>query len=408
MGQISKWTTTSNSDAQAEVWNVISNPSFEAKNNSAKAIFNWSYNWTTSEVLDCLNRNPQLDLIVHEVNGLAAVSLPHVLKDLKTKAEHIFYFQEKNTYTREERFEIATFLGEQSLRRINPNQKLRELYKYWSYGAMLSTNGLSVDQGELLDKEKHFAPNSSVFSQHQVWLKALENLLAEGSAKAAEIPRSVKSAKDAKSLFRALAKKVLKPGGTTHKRQDLSFTKVLDFPEIKKSDPRQWSKVLITGWYGTETAGDKAILGEIIHRLRSYNPQLEILISSIDLRVSWQTRIEMDLDVKHILIQEMQTALEDPELDAVVMGGGPLMESSQILPIAKLFHGAALKGINRVIFGCGVGPIHTASMSEQIAHIIKVSNVAFYRDQESLDYAIRLGGDETNSKLAHGLTSSKI
>jgi polysaccharide pyruvyl transferase WcaK-like protein len=76
------------------------------------------------------------------------------------------------------------------------------------------------------------------------------------------------------------------------------------------------------------------------------------------------------------------------------------MESSQILPIAKLFHGAALKGINRVIFGCGVGPIHTSPMSEQIAHIIKVSNVAFYRDQESLDYAIRLGGDETNSKLA--------
>ena len=118
------------------------------------------------------------------------------------------------------------------------------------------------------------------------------------------------------------------------------------------------------------------------------------------MRVSWQTRIEMNLDVKHILIQDMHTALNDPMLDAVVMGGGPLMESSQILPIAKLFHGAALKSINRVIFGCGVGPIHTAPMSEQIAHIIKSSNVAFYRDQESLDYALRLGGDEANSKLA--------
>lgn len=400
MGQISKWTTTRNSDTQAEVWNVISNPSFEAKNNSAKAIFNWSYNWTTSEVLECLNRNPQLELIIHEMNGMAAVSLPHILKDLKTKAEHIFYFQDKNYFTREERFEIATFLGEQSLRRINPNQKLRELYKYWSYAVMLSTEGLSVGQAQFIDKEKHLAPDSSVLSEHRVWIKALENLLAEGSAEAAEIPRSAKSAKDAKGLLKSLAKKVLKPKGAKNKGQDLSFTKVLGFPEIKKPDPRHWSKVLITGWYGTETAGDKAILGEIIHRLRSYNPQLEILISSIDLRVSWQTRIEMDLEVKHILIQEMHTALEDPKLDAVIMGGGPLMESSQILPIAKLFHGAALKGINRVIFGCGVGPIHTAPMSEQIAHIIKVSNVAFYRDQESLDYALRLGGDETNSKLA--------
>jgi hypothetical protein len=152
LGQFSKWTTTSSSNEQAEVWNVISNPSFEAKNNYSKAIFNWSYNWTTSEVLDCLNRNPQLDLIVHEVNGLAAVSLPHILKDLKTKAEHIFYFHEKSTYTREERFEIATFLGEQSLRRINPNQNLRELYKYWSHAVMLSTEGLSVGQAE--DQQK--------------------------------------------------------------------------------------------------------------------------------------------------------------------------------------------------------------------------------------------------------------
>ena len=70
------------------------------------------------------------------------------------------------------------------------------------------------------------------------------------------------------------------------------------------------------------------------------------------------------------------------------------------MPIARLFHGAALKGINRVIFGCGVGPIHTSQMRMQIAHIIKSSNVAFYRDQESLDYALHLGGDEANSKLA--------
>jgi polysaccharide pyruvyl transferase WcaK-like protein len=400
LGQISKWTTTSNPDTQTEVWSVISNPGFAVKNNSAKAIFNWSYNWTISEVLECLNRNPQLELIVHDINGLAAVSLPHILKDLKTKAGHIFCLQDKKTFTQEKRFEIATFFGEQSLLRNNPNKKLRELYKYWSYVVILRKEGLSAGQAALLDSEKHLAPSSSVLSEHHAWIKAIENLLAEGYAEGAEIPRAAKSARDAKSLLKALAKKFLKPRGATNKSQDLSFTKVLDFPEIKKSDPRQWSKVLITGWYGTETAGDKAILGEIIHRLRSYNPELEILISSIDLRVSWQTRIEMDLDVKHILIQEMHTALEDPELDAVIMGGGPLMESSQILPIAKLFNGAALKGINRVIFGCGVGPIHTSPMSEQIAHIIKVSNVAFYRDQESLDYALRLGGDETNSKLA--------
>ena len=39
-------------------------------------------------------------------------------------------------------------------------------------------------------------------------------------------------------------------------------------------------------------------------------------------------------------------------------------------------------------------------MSEQIAHIIKSSNKVLPRSRESLDYALRLGGDEVNSKLA--------
>ena len=66
----------------------------------------------------------------------------------------------------------------------------------------------------------------------------------------------------------------------------------------KLPNPRKWKNILITGWYGTETTGDKAILGEIINRFQLYNPEISIKISTIDLLLSWQTRIEMNLDVE--------------------------------------------------------------------------------------------------------------
>lgn len=378
---------------------VVYDPKMKPPASCDALILMWDNTWQVNSLEVAIAGLVNVKVIIHSLNGLASVWLPRILNNPNIKANHLFYLSNDTKFTREERFEISTFLGEQSLSKVNPNRHLRELYKFWSYQVILHENDLSDEQWSLLQAEKKLNPSPIFPESEKAWVLAIKDLLSNGEAKEVDLPPLKSGESIPLILMKNLVKRFIKPG-TKRGGKSTSMVYNSSFREVEKPDPRTWRKVFITGWYGTETAGDKAILGEIIHRLRFYNPNVEIYVSSIDLRVSWQTRIEMNLDVKHILIQEMQTALEDPELDAVLMGGGPLMESSQILPIAKFFHGAALKGINRVIFGCGVGPIHTDPMSEHIAHIIRVSNVAFYRDQESLDYALRLGADPKNSILA--------
>ena len=44
-------------------------------------------------------------------------------------------------------------------------------------------------------------------------------------------------------------------------------------------DVTSWRRVLITGWYGTETQGDKAILGEVLHFIKSASPDCKIVLT---------------------------------------------------------------------------------------------------------------------------------
>lgn len=366
---------------------------------SSVLVIDWDKMMDVNLLKHRILQNRMLKFCIHRIKAEFIADVNILVKETFHEKNHYFFIDEKINASREERFDISTFMGKMSSSKETRHIGLRNLYSYWSYSILLAREGLSDEHYDLLSNEIKYVASLRDFKQDNEWLLFFNKIFQGPDCGEVNLPKEIYQSTTQYRISRLLQSLQSRLRRRGKREVDLRLDEI-EFVPIAVPNPRSWKKVLITGWYGTETAGDKAILGEVIHRLRTYNPQLEVLISSIDLRVSWQTRIEMDLDVQHIPIQEMCAALEDPKLDAVVMGGGPLMESSQILPIAKLFHGAALKGMNRVIFGCGVGPIHTASMSEQIAHIIKVSNVAFYRDQESLDYAIRLGGDETNSKLA--------
>ena len=162
----------------------------------------------------------------------------------------------------------------------------------------------------------------------------------------------------------------------------------------KEHNPKKWQEVLITGWYGTETTGDKAILGEIIFTLKRYNPNIKITITSIDIKVSYQTNFEMDM-LEHSIIPINEASKPEiiEKFDAVIMGGGPIMESRQIHNIFKIFREANNQQKERVIFGCGVGPIHTPEMENLIYNICNLSTAGFFRDQESKEYAKRIGAN---------------
>jgi polysaccharide pyruvyl transferase WcaK-like protein len=158
---------------------------------------------------------------------------------------------------------------------------------------------------------------------------------------------------------------------------------------------KQWRKVLITGWYGTETQGDKAILGEVLHFIKSAAPDCKVVLSSLHKGISEQTNKELN-DLKGVMLVDLEKAYSPAlirEMDAVVVGGGPLMESSSMRYLGYIFAEAFRQGKDRIIFGCGLGPIHSEEVERIIRYMLHVCQAGFLRDKESYDLACKLYPD---------------
>ncbi len=157
--------------------------------------------------------------------------------------------------------------------------------------------------------------------------------------------------------------------------------------------PARWRSVVITGWYGTETQGDKAILGELVNFLYTHSPGCKITLTTIDRKVSLQTLREMP-ELAGIELVELNRAAESgvvERADAVILGGGPLEDIGETEHVWRIFHKANQLCKARVIFGCGVGPFHNERVKAQASAILRMTTGGFFRDQESHDFAVRLG-----------------
>ncbi len=66
------------------------------------------------------------------------------------------------------------------------------------------------------------------------------------------------------------------------------------------------------------------------------------------------------------------------------------METSEMHNINRIFIEAHRQKKSRIIFGCGVGPIHSDKIKEVTSNIITLTTAGFLRDKESYDYATRL------------------
>ena len=83
--------------------------------------------------------------------------------------------------------------------------------------------------------------------------------------------------------------------------------------------------VLVMGWYGRETTGDKAILASLLHNLAGRS--VRILKSTYDVDYSRQTLHEIEAPAVRCVPNDITSFLEALEsVDVVVIGGGPLKE----------------------------------------------------------------------------------
>ena len=153
-------------------------------------------------------------------------------------------------------------------------------------------------------------------------------------------------------------------------------------------------KILITGWYGTETVGDKAILGEIINYYERNHENTEFYISSFHPFITEKTIKELNIDAHIVSTEDLMFSLASAHCDVTVMGGGPLMGIDALKVPLWSFKIAKIFNKKTVVFGCGIGPLKEEKHIKAVKEILNLSDVIKVRDDASLLLGKELTGRE--------------
>jgi polysaccharide pyruvyl transferase WcaK-like protein/sulfatase maturation enzyme AslB (radical SAM superfamily) len=150
-------------------------------------------------------------------------------------------------------------------------------------------------------------------------------------------------------------------------------------------------RVTVCGWYGTETLGDKAILGGIVRSLESALGPIDLTLVSLQPYVSRITRRQMP-ELRGATIATAREAITRMgSVDLLVFGGGPLMAIDEMAEMEALFDVARRAGVPSVVAGCGVGPLGESWHDAAVARLLSLASARLYRDAASLAQARALG-----------------
>ena len=155
-------------------------------------------------------------------------------------------------------------------------------------------------------------------------------------------------------------------------------------------------KITIIGWYGTETIGDRAILAGLISFFNKTYDDFEIKLGSLYPFFSQRTINEDYSFYKEIIKKDVKidifnskdskkllNAIKDSDL--VAMGGGPLMDLSELFMVEYAFKKARKLGVKTALLGCGVGPLFHKKYRKSVLNISLTSDIVILRDTKSKD-----------------------
>ncbi len=139
--------------------------------------------------------------------------------------------------------------------------------------------------------------------------------------------------------------------------------------------------VFIVGWYGTETVGDKAILGGIINHYEEKHRNCQFIIGSLHPFITKRTVAEMGLQAKIVDSTKLDLIKYSQLANETVMGGGPLMDLEVLYVPHIAFYTARKFNKTTTIFGCGLGPLkkHIGTVQS----MLKLSTHIKVRDSKS-------------------------
>lgn len=159
-------------------------------------------------------------------------------------------------------------------------------------------------------------------------------------------------------------------------------------------------RVLICGWYGTETLGDKAILGGVMHAIKQAVGQVEFTLVALFPYISEMTRRQM-LELKGCrIVAPAEGVRLAAGMDLVVFGGGPLMAINELADMEAIFASAHSQQVPTLVAGCGVGPLGAEWHNASLKNILALASARIYRDGKSRTLAAELGIDVSHDIVA--------
>lgn len=156
-------------------------------------------------------------------------------------------------------------------------------------------------------------------------------------------------------------------------------------------------KICIVGWYGTETLGDRAILAGIFKVFDNVFESFSVKIGSLHPFFTKRTILE-DENIYNLMAPKMRLEYFDVKnksmldlvikaSDLVVMGGGPIMDITELEIVYYSFKKAQKMKKKTMLFGCGMGPLYKRQYIDIVSKILKISDLTIFRDKKSVGTA---------------------
>ncbi|WP_158838010.1 polysaccharide pyruvyl transferase family protein [Polaribacter sp. L3A8] len=164
-------------------------------------------------------------------------------------------------------------------------------------------------------------------------------------------------------------------------------SRAIKLTKLLKTIPKNKNtyRVFIVGWYGTETVGDKAILGGIIEFYKKqYNNNVEFVIGSLYPFITDRTCKELNFKAKVVSTKTLDLLRYTKSSDEIVMGGGPLMDLEELSVPYIGFKLAKSLGVKTTVFGCGIGPLKREKFSKLVKNIFSLTDEVKLRDKKSI------------------------
>jgi polysaccharide pyruvyl transferase WcaK-like protein len=145
-------------------------------------------------------------------------------------------------------------------------------------------------------------------------------------------------------------------------------------------------RILIVGWWGSETVGDVAILGRLFAECDELAPDAKLTLASFDCEVSRRSLAELGRPDVELLPVGAASGWAAVACRALVYGGGPLMESPSMLPWAVRARLARWAGARVMLYACGIGPVRSARTAGAVRTLVRAATHVVFRDRSSYDW----------------------